>query len=190
MSDPVSPVQGREGENRISDHERRISHLETLEPMMVPSDVGLVFGSMFVPGVDIVVAIGGVNPVEVENAAADGWAVGELFDVTFPTGGDEHYLTITVPGRYECIWNMSFHTSIGGAQGVHAGLMIDGIAIRDNGEAHRDVANANDDGNMGAPCIADLPNGTEEVSLWIANDGAADVHVVHSTLTIKLIGTT
>ncbi len=32
-------MTGREGENRVSDHERRISHLETLEPMMVPGDL-------------------------------------------------------------------------------------------------------------------------------------------------------
>ncbi len=186
MSEPF----GGEQDKRMADHGHRIAHLETLEPMMVPSDVGLVFGSMFIPGVDIIVAIGDANPTEIENATADGWAAGELNEVTFPTGGDEHYLTITVPGRYECIWNISFHADVGGAQAGHGGIMIDGVAIRNNGEAHRDVANANDDGNMAAPCIADLPNGTEQISLWIANSASNDMHIVHSTLTIKLIGTT
>ncbi len=39
MTEPINPIEGREGENRVSDHERRIAHLETLEPMMVPGDL-------------------------------------------------------------------------------------------------------------------------------------------------------
>ena len=194
MSDPVSPVQGREGENRISDHERRISHLETLEPLndlLFVNTASIIFGSMYIPGVDVTVTIGGVNPVEVSHlATGDGWAAGELNAVTFPGAGSEHFVAITQPGRYEILWNMSFHVDIGGAQSVHGGVMIDGVAVRDNGEAHRSVANANDSGNMGAPCIADLPNGNEEISLWVSDSASNDVHVERATVTIKLIGGT
>lgn len=149
---------------------------------------GSPFGSMYIPGVDIVVIIGSANPVEVEDASQDGWAAGELNLITFPTGGNEHYLTITVAGKYEIDWNMSFHTDIGGGAAVHGGVMVGGVAIRDNGEAHRDVSNSNDDGNMGAPCIADLPNGNEEISLWVSNDQSQTVHVEHATVTVKQIG--
>ncbi len=150
---------------------------------------GLLFGSMYAAA-EIIVPIAAANPVEVENAAQDGWTAGELNGVTFPGGGTEHYLTITVAGRYEIIWNMSFHIATGAGSAIHGGVMIDGVAVRDNGEAHRDVANINDTGNMGAPCIADLPNGTEEISLWIINDNSNDVHVMHTTVTVKQIGGT
>ena len=152
--------------------------------------IGPQFGSMYVPGVDIVVSITGTGPIEVKDATDDGWAGGELDGLTFPTGGDEHYLAITEPGKYEILWNMSFHTDIGGAQEVHGGVMMDGVATRNNGEAHRKVSNANDSGDMGAPCIADFPNGNEEISLWISNDQSNDIHVEHSTVTVKLLGST
>ena len=164
--------------------ERRVAHLEILED--VP---GSFFGAMDVPAVDIEVIMVGVDPIEVKNAAGNGWEGGELNGVTFPTGGDEHYLTIMEPGRYEIIWNMSFHADKAGAQAIHGGVIVDDVAIRNNGEAHRDVANANDSGNIAAPSIIDLPNGTEEISLWISNDAQNDVHVEHATVTIKRIGT-
>lgn len=150
---------------------------------------GLIFGAMFIPGTDIVVVIGDANPTEVENAGEDGWSAGELNGVTFPTGGTEHYLTVPKAGKYEITWNMSFHNDAG-VDEVHGGVMIDDAAIRDNGEAHRSVKNANDSGDIGASCIADLTSGDEEISLWILSTGSNNVHVEHATVTIKQIGGT
>lgn len=150
---------------------------------------GLLFGSMYAAA-EIIVPIGDANPNEVENAAQDGWTAGELNGVTFPTGGTEHYLTITIAGRYEIIWSMSFHIAAGAGASCHGGVMIDGVAIRDNGETDRDVANLNDTGNMATACILDLPNGTEEISLWILNGNSNDIHVVQTTVTVKQIGGT
>lgn len=147
----------------------------------------LLYGAMYIPGVDIVVPNDSANPFEVKDAGNDGWAVGELNDVTFPTGGTEHYLTITKQGRYEVVWSMSAHTGGGGATAVHGGVMIDGVAQRNDGEGHRDVANANDDGNYGSSFIVDCPNGTEEISLWCSTDNSENLHVEHGTMTIKLI---
>ena len=73
---------------------------------------------------------------------------------------------------------------------VYGGVMVDGVALRDNGEAHRDIANNNDTGNMGSVCIVDCPNGDEEISLWVINDLSNDLHIVHSTVSVKRIGET
>ncbi len=150
---------------------------------------GLLFGSMYAAA-EIIVPIAAANPVEVENAAQDGWTAGELNGVTFPGGGTEHYLTITKPGRYEILWSMSIHIIVGAGSSIHGGVMIDNVAVRDNGEAHRDIANVNDTGDMGSPCIIDLPNGNEEISLWLINDNSNNVHVFHTTVTVKQIGGT
>lgn len=155
---------------------------------------GLIYGTMFIPGVDIVVDIGGADPCEIfddgTTSADDGWSAGELNEVTFPTGGTEHYLTVPLAGKYEVVWSLSGHTGAGGATGLHAGVMIDNVALRDCGEAHRDVSNSNDDGNMASACIIDCPNGTEEISLWVTVDNSNDFHAEHGTMVIKLIGGT
>lgn len=155
---------------------------------------GLIFGTMYIPGVDIIVT-GSATPVEVKDdgttAVNDGWAGGDVNQVTFPTtAGSKHYLPVTVAGKYEVIWSMSAHTGSGGATTMHGGIMIDGVAQRNNGEGHRNVSNSNDDGNTGSPGTVDCPNGTEQISLWILSENAADIHVEHGTMTIKQIGGT
>ncbi len=152
--------------------------------------IGDPFGSMYIPGVDIVVVIGAATPFEVKNAAADGWAAGELNRVTFPTGGDEHYLTVPESGKYRIIWSISGHTGAGGATSMHGGVMKNGVAIRNNGEAHRDVGNFNDDGNIASVCVTDCPLGTEQISLWVSVGNSQDFHAEHSTMDIeKMRGT-
>lgn len=152
---------------------------------------GLIFGSMFIPDTDITVTIGNANPTEVSHlATGDGWSAGELNGVTFPTGGTEHYLTIPVAGKYEINWNMSVHTDVGGKTQVHGGIMVNGVATRNNGESHRTVSNTQDSGAFSGVCIGDFPNGTEQISLWVINDLGNDLHVEHGTMTIKQIGGT
>lgn len=156
----------------------------------------LVMGHMYIPGIDIIVEITDGNPTEVfddgTTSVGDGWAAGELNDVTFPTGGDEHYLTVTKPGKYEIIWNMSFMMDGPGANiQVHAGIMIDGTATRNRGEAHETIANNSDTGLIAANAIIDCPNGTEQISLWVLNsDNNVDITIAHGDVTIKLIGST
>lgn len=152
-------------------------------------DGGIIFGSMYIPGVDIIVSIANANPTEIA-ASGDGWSAGELNLVTFPTGGDEHYLAVTKAGKYKVDWSISGHTGAGGATGVHGGIMINGVAQRNNGEAHRDVSNSNDDGNIASRSIIDCPNGTEQISLWISIDNSNDFHAEHGTMTITQVGGT
>ena len=174
-------------EELASEHLRLKERVDIIEPRENATDS--IFGVMCVPGVDIVVG-GSAVPVEVKNASGDGWAAEELNGVTFPTGGDEHYLTVPQTGKYEVIWSMSAHTGSGGATGVHGGVMVDNVAQRNDGEAHRDVSNSNDDGNIASVTVVDCPNGTEEISLWMTTDNAADLHVEHGTMKIQLTGKT
>lgn len=151
---------------------------------------GLIFGSMCVPGVDIVVSTGDANPHEVKNATDDGWAVGELNLVTFPTGGTEHYLTVPKVGRYEVIWDLSGHTGSGGGTTIHGGVMVDGAAISNEGEAHGSVTNSNVVVNISSVNIVDCPDGTEQISLYVAVTNSTDFHVEHGNVKIMLIGGT
>lgn len=157
---------------------------------------GLIFGHMYVPGVDIIIDITNANPTEVfddgTTSLGDGWSAGELNLVMFPVGGDEHYLTVPKAGKYEVEWDLSFNMASPGANiEVHGGIMVDGTARRNTGEAHRTIANNSDTGNMGASDIVDCPNGTEQISLWVLNAANNnDVTVVHGNMTIKLIGGT
>ena len=151
---------------------------------------GLVFGSMYADA-EIIAPTGDANPHEAKEAGGDGWVAGDLNKVTFPTGGTEHYLTVPVPGVYEVFWSMALHIAAGAGSEIHAGIMVDDVAIvTGNGEDHRSVANLNDSGSIGSPGTVDCPNGTEEISLWVSNDNSNDVHIEHATLFIKQIGGT
>lgn len=154
---------------------------------------GLIGGHMYIPGVTIGVNITDANPTEVADAAdGDGWAAGELNRVTFPTGGDEHYLQITEPGIYRVIWDMSFNMVAPGANiEVHGGIMIDGVATRNKGEAHRTIANNTDTGNMGANGRIDCPLGTEQISLWVQNQqNNNNIGIKHGNMDIELVAGT
>ncbi len=153
---------------------------------------GLIFGEMFIPGEDIVVPISTANPYELNDGPSsfDGWSAGELNGVTFPTLGLEHYLTVPVAGKYEVSWAICGHIAAGASAEVHIGIMVDGAAIRNRGEAQRSVNNLNDNGSLAASAICDCPNGTEEISLWVAVSTSNDFHATHGTITIKLISGT
>lgn len=150
---------------------------------------GLVMGSMYVPGVDIDVDIVNADPTEVADGDGDGWSAGELNGMTFPTSGTEHYLTVTVAGKYEITWSLALHSDAGGDE-LHGGVMVDDTPVRNNGEAHCKVLNVNDSKTIGSPCIADLPSGDEEISLWVSSDGGDDIHIEYGTVTAVLIGGT
>ena len=150
---------------------------------------GLHFGVMYA-GAEIIVPVSDANPTEVEDASEDGWTAGQLNGVTFPTGGTEHYLSVTEPGRYLALWDMAAHTAAGGKTEVHGGFSIDGTPQRDDGETHRTVSNTTDTGAFGNNTILDCPNGTEQISLWIINDLSNDLHVEHANVLIVLIGGT
>ena len=110
-------------------------------------------------------------------------------DVTFPTGGTEHYVTVNTAGRYEATWDMSFSIAVPGATiQIHGGVAIDGTPARNAGEAHRTIANNTDTGNMGATTVLNCPNGTEEISLWMENTtNNADATVEHGNLRVILV---
>lgn len=145
------------------------------------------YGHIYIPGVDVEVVIGSANPHEIKNAAGDGWSVGEVNRVTFPTGGTEHYLTVTEAGKYDVVWSYSAHTDSGGASVIHGGVMIDDVAVRNEGEDHSHVGNANDDQSLSAVNIIDCPNGNEEISLWTTDDNSRNVHIEHANMRIRKI---
>lgn len=153
---------------------------------------GLIFGHMYVVGAStITVAITQNVLTEVEDASEDGWNAGELNLITFPTGGTEHYLTVTKPGKYKIDWDMSISTTIASGGEIHGGIMINGTAVRDKGEGHRTIGAANDSGSINGHAILDLTAGTEEISLWLQNTtNNNDVVVGHGNVTVTLKGGT
>lgn len=158
---------------------------------------GLNFGHIYVDGAQtIIVALSQNTPAEVKDDGTtsldDGWLAGELNGTTFPTGGDEHYISVTKAGRYAVTWDMSF-AQVAPAAAVegHGGIAIDGTAKRYSGEAHRTLANGLDTGNMGATAIIDCPNGNEQISLWLMNTtNNGDMEVEHGNINAVLIGGT
>ncbi len=166
----------------------------------VGSGTGLPYGHMYVDGTQVIrVALTVNTPAEVKGdgtggtaTAEDGWLSGELNLITFPTGGTEHYITITKAGVYHITWNLSFKMVTGAANTqVHAGLAVDGTAIRNKCEGHRTISNNTDTGSMSGTCTVDLPNGNEELSLWMENTtNSNDADVVHGSLTAVMVGGT
>lgn len=167
-------------------------HVEGGDVLFSGTGAGLVYGSMYV-GAAFSVPIGAATPVEVDDGTAtfDGWTASQLNGITFPTGGTEHYLTVTQAGIYEVCWSMSFEKDSGAPTAtINAGVMIDSVATRWVGETERTVANNADTGAAASCAFFDLTAGTEEISLWIANDQSTNVTIENATVTVKLIGGT
>ncbi len=164
------------------------------------SGTGLPYGHMYVDGTQVIrVALTVSTVAEVKGdgtggtaAAEDGWLTGDLNQMTFPTGGTEHYITITKRGVYHINWNLSFKMVSGAANTqMHGGLAVDGTAIRNKCEAHRTISNNTDTGNMAGSCIVDLPNGNEELSVWLLNStNSNDADVSHGSLVSVMVGGT
>ncbi len=159
---------------------------------------GLPYGHMYVDGTQaIIVALTLNTPTEIEDdgttSAEDGWLAGDLNLMTFPTAGTEHYITITKAGVYHITWNLSFKMVTGAANTqIHAGLAIDSTTFRRNRcEAHRTISTNTDTGNMSGSCMIDLPNGNEELSLWIENTtNSNNAEILHGSLTVVMAGGT
>lgn len=155
---------------------------------------GFILGHMNIPGVDVTVDTSAtVNPVEVADdgtvSAGDGWASTYQNETTFAVA-NLHYITVTIAGTYKVPWSFSFRTAAGGGTVMHGGIMVDGVAIRNNGEDHTHTFNANDDVSIGSVGIIDCPNGTEEISLWVANDANQKTIVEHGNMLIEQVGGT
>ncbi len=159
---------------------------------------GLPYSHMYVDGTQpIRVAMTKDTPTEVKDdgtsSVDDGWLAGDLNLITFPTGGTEHHLTISKAGVYQISWNLSFKMVTGAANTqIHAGLAIDSTTFRrDKCEGHRTISNNTDTGNMSGSCMVDLPNGNEELSLWMENTtNNNDADISHGSLTIVMVGGT
>ena len=158
---------------------------------------GLPFACMYVDGAQsIIVALTSGVIAEVKDDGTtslnDGWLGGDLNLITFPTGGDEHYLQVTKAGFYRIQWSLSFNTANPGANvEIHGGIAVDGTAIRNKAEAHRTIANNSDTGNMSGTAMIDCPNGTEQISIWILNStNNANVTVEHGNVSMLMAGGT
>ena len=145
---------------------------------------GVVYGEMGAMDAAQVITISNNNPTEIDT----GLIGGHLHNVTFP---DDHYLTISIAGKYACFWNISFKSgSPGGTIEIEGGLMVNGVAQTgaSDGVAHRTIANVNDTGNMGAGAILDL-SVNQQVSLYFKNESStADLTMEHASLLITLWG--
>ena len=164
----------------------------------VGAGTGVPYGHMYVDGTQsIIVALTLNTPTEVEDdgttSAEDGWLAGDLNLFTFAPDSNSHHLNITKAGVYHITWNLSFKMVTGAANTqIHAGLTVDSTTfVRNKCEAHRTISNNVDVGNMAGTCIIDLPNGNEELSLWIENTtNSNNADVVHGSLTAVMIGGT
>jgi hypothetical protein len=162
------------------------------------SGTGLAYGHMYVDGAQVIrVALTLNTPTEIKDdgtaSVDDGWLSGDVHLVTFPTSGTEHYLTVTKAGVYLVNWNISFKMVTGAANTqIHAGLAVDSTTfIRNKCEAHRTISNNSDTGNAAGSCMVDLPNGNEEISLWMENTtNSNDADVSHGSITITQVGGT
>ena len=146
-----------------------------------------VYGSMYVES-EFTVSISGTDPTEIKDSSSDGWVAGKLKGITFPTGGDQHYLQVKEAGRYVVDWDLSFHKVAGGGTLGQAGIMIDGVASRGVAEGERTISANDDTGSVSGHGHIDCPNGNEQVSLWVGNSLGNEQHVVHSNLVIELKG--
>lgn len=144
---------------------------------------GIMFGHMYMDG-DFTTTIGNADPTEVDT----GLVAGNLHRISFP---DDHYLTVPVDGHYAIAWNMSFSlTSAAGQPQIHAGVMIDGVGLDEDGEGHRSILTANDVGSMGANTILDL-SANEQISIFVQNlTNTTDVVVGHLNVTLWMMGGT
>jgi hypothetical protein len=152
--------------------------------------VGLPFGDMYTNTTIAVTISIASTPTEVKDATSDGFTAGELHKVTFPTGGDEHYLAVDKAGRYLINWSISCaQNSPAAAIELEGGVMIGGSA-QNPGRAHRTVANSTDKGNMGGTCILDLA-ANAQVSLYVSNEtNTTNIDVDHANLTVMHVGGT
>ena len=104
---------------------------------------------------------------------------------------DLHYITITKAGKYKVTWSMASQTAAGAGTEIHGGITIDSTTfVRDNGEDHAHVFNANDDITIGSVGVIDCPNGNEEISLWVSNDQNQKTVVEHGNMYIEQVGGT
>ena len=163
----------------------------------VGDGTGLPYACMYVDGtqsIEVALTSGVIAEVKDDGSTSlnDGWLEGDLNLITFPTGGDEHYLSVTKAGFYRIQWSLSFNTANPGANvEVHGGIAVDSTAIRNKAEAHRTIANNSDTGNMSGTAMIECPNGTEQISVWILNaTNDADVTVEHGNVSMVMVGGT
>lgn len=151
---------------------------------------GLPYGDMYTNTTIVVSISASSTPTEVKDATNDGWTVGELNSVTFPTGGDEHYLTVTRAGRYLINWSVSMaQNSPSATIETEQGIMVNGTA-KNAGRAHRTVSNSTDRGNSGGCAILDLA-ANDQVSLFVSNEtNTTDIDVEHANLSVVMVGGT
>lgn len=139
-------------------------------------------GNMFVDG-NFTVVTGVATPVEIKDAGGDGFTAGELNLITFPSGADEHFLTATQAGDYEISWSLSGRKTGGAQNELHVGIMINDIAIRENGEGQRTIMNNNDVGSLSGHTKMSLALNAE-VSLWLESSTSVNIIVDHANLVL------
>ena len=157
---------------------------------------GVIYGHMDVPATAVITVDTSAtnNPVEVKDdgtaSANDGWETGYVNGTVF-AASDLHYITVTIAGTYEVIWDMSPATAAGAGTVIHGGITIDTTTFqRDNGEGHAHIFNANDNIQINGIGTVDCPNGNEEISLWISNGQNQKTVIEHGNMRIKMIGGT
>jgi hypothetical protein len=152
----------------------------------VGSGSGLPYGNMFIPAGGIIVTIAAsATPTEVDDAASPTWTGGQTNNTTF----SDHNLSVGKTGRYSMSWSMSVSlATVGGNIEIHGGIMVDSVAVRDDGEGHRTITGANQSGHISGMTIQNL-TANQEISLWISNaTNTNNITVDHGNVVITLIG--
>ena len=153
-------------------------------PNRVADGDGLPYGSMYLNST-ITVTISDNNPTEVNDASSPTFTEGQTHNTVF----NDHFISVDVAGKYKIDWGMSFAMgTVGGNIEIHGGIMVNGTAQDNQGEAHRTITGANQSGDMGSNVILDLA-ADDEVSLYLINaTNTNDVNVEHANLTITQVG--
>lgn len=150
---------------------------------------GIPYGHMYAAST-ISVTISDSNPTEILDATSDGFTTGEVNLVTFPSGGDEHYLAVDKAGRYKVEWSLSIsQNSPSSAIECKQGIMVNGTA-QSKGAAQRTISNATDVGASASSAIFDLAE-NDQISLFVQNlTNTTNIDVEQANLTIIMVGGT
>lgn len=151
----------------------------------VGSGSGLPYGNMYIPASGITVIVSDNNPNEIDDASSPSWTEGQTNNTTF----SDHNIAVGKAGRYLISWDLSASLStVPAPTEIHDGIMINGTAIRNDGEGHTTVQGANVVLSVSGHTIQNL-SANDEVSLWLENaTNTNNIDVEHGNLTITLIG--
>ena len=141
------------------------------------------YGSMYNDNADYTVVISGAG---VDTEVDGGFTVGSLNQITFP---DDHYLQVSIAGKYLAMWSMSCLTASVANKTVEGFIMINGTRFA-QGTSHAEVSpgGSNRPETIQGTAILNL-SVDDQISLGLHNhDDETDIVVNHASLSLVRIG--